>query len=151
MSGDAHQGSLKLLPPEAFSAQTPPPESRGEAGDRIEGTFASRTNGMRDPPSAADLMSALAGAETRSLTEQEDRAVWTWLEENTTADLVWAHLEGAYSLRALVAAMHAVAGATDHDEARIRALNTHCEFAWIARRDRADPAAEMKVVPHRRF
>lgn len=77
--------------------------------------------------------------------------MWTWLNEATTAELVEAHLDGAYAMRTLVAAMHCVGGALGHDEARTRAINTHCETAWIERRDRADPAAEMKVVPNRRF
>ena len=120
--------------------------------DRIEGVFASRLCGMANPPTAADLASAMdAAAGGRPLTEREEHAVWTWLNECTTAELVAAWLDGAYAMRTLVAAMHIVGGATGHDEARTRAINTHCEFAWIERRDRADPAAEMKVMPHRRF
>ena len=139
---------LKLLPPEAFSAEKP----RGPHPlHRVDGTFASRLNGMANPPTAADLANAIDGACTRSLSEQEEQAVWTWFKECTTAELIEGHLEGAYSMRALVAAMHRVGGADAHDEARKRAINTHCEAAWIERRNRADPAAEMKVIPHRKF
>ena len=143
--------SLKLLPPEAFSARAGTHRRRHHDTSRVVGTFASRTNGMQNPPTAEDLASALANAEQRKLTVQEQRAVWTWLEENTTAEMVETYLEDEYSLRALVAVMHAVGGDSDHDEARMRALNTYCEADWIERRDQADPAAEMKVVPRRRF
>ena len=140
---------LALLPPEAFSAHTP----RGPRPlDRIQGVFASRLGGMTNPPTAQDLASAMASAAGgRPLTDTEELAAWTWLIECTTAELVTAWLDGAYAMRTLIAAMHCVGGATGHDEARTRALNTHCEFAWIERRDRADPAAEMKVMPRRRF
>ena len=148
MTSNPEARLLKLLPPEAFNAERP----RGPHPlDRVEGTFTSRLNGVADPPTAADLASAMDGACTRPLTEREERAVWTWLNEATTAELVHAWLDGAYALRELVAAMHRVGGASGHDEARMRAINTHCEVTWIERRDRADPAAEMKVIPHRRF
>ena len=148
MTSNPEARLLKLLPPEAFSAETP----RGPHPlDRVEGTFTSRLNGMANPPTAADLASAMDGATNRPLTEREEHAVWTWLNECTTADLVEAYLDGAYAMRTLVAAMHCVGGALGHDEARTRAINTHCQTEWIERRDRADPAAEMKVVPHRRF
>ena len=59
------------------------------------------------------------------MTSREHLAVRTWLGETSTLTLVQTALEGAYSMRALVRAIHAL-GPLAHHPYRIRTINTHC-------------------------
>ena len=139
---------VTLLPAAAFADRD---ETSGHH-PHIERVFAARCEGMNDPPTAQDLARALTGAGADTLNARERRALGVWLTEASTAEMVEASLDGAYSMRALVGAMHAMQPDTVHAPARIRAINTHCEAAWIPTRDAADPAARAKApAPRRRF
>ena len=144
------ESEVKLLPAAAFADGKP--ASGGHP--HIEGVFAARCGGMDDPPTAHDLARALArtSAGAGTLGPRERRALGVWLTEASTAQVVEASLDGAYSMRALVRAMHAMGPDTVHAPERIRAINTHCEASWIPTRDAADPAARAKGPgPGRRF
>ena len=112
----------RLLPAEAFDDRVPNAAAAPAQEDRIEGVFASRCAGMKDPRSAGDLRSALASEQ--GLRERERRAVRVWLAENTTAELVRAYADGLYSMQALVRAMHAL-GCWGHARSGAGARHQH--------------------------
>lgn len=138
-----------LLPPEAFESE---PRDAGGATrhESVRAVFAAHTAGLRTRVTAADLASALDAGPARGLTDRELLAVRTWLAETDTVTLVGAALDGAYSMRALVQAMHRLPGDSHHPY-RIRTINTHCRTEWIGVRNANDPVAETRVRPPTKF
>ena len=140
-----------LLPPTAFR-DTPPDASGAREHPAVRAVFAGRTAGLRDQVSPDDLAHALerSGEAGNTMTDRERLAVRTWLAETSTLTLMQTALDGAYPMRALVRAIHAL-GPTQHHPYRIRTINTHCVSEWQTTRNRLDLAAESRVRPRGRF
>ena len=73
----------------------------------IESVFFSRTAGMPLPATQAEFHEAIA---TQTPNERQLAVLRIWLREATPLDVVQAWLDGAYSLRSIVQAMHATCG-----------------------------------------
>ena len=111
-----------LLPPEAFSTETRAPRrvANPKHHPLLGCTLLSATAGAKETPSIERFHTALA---LDPIPESERWVVEVVLANATTRDLIRVWLDGGYSLRTLVRAMHALHGAHGNGWDRTESIN----------------------------
>ena len=139
----------RLLPPEAFSNARPEPKEGTDPEHHpiIVMAFASGCSGMSRVPTIEEFNAAVGGG---TISRNERQAVRLVLNGVDTLGLVQAYREGAYSMRGLVRAMHAVFGETGHDRERIKSINYWREGKWTGDIHEYDPCPDSFQEPRRK-
>ena len=104
---------------------------------------------MREPATAGEFYATIQSKDLgkRALSARQRLVIRTFFSETRTEDLVRLHLDGVYTMRTLVEAMHAARGAYGHGRFRTRAINLRCTPQWRNERARNDPGWKMKEGP----
>ncbi len=125
-----------LAPPEAFDddmaddaaraecSRTWRPEELGRGSRTVKFRPARSCAGWVDPPRPEEFHDALRAERP---TDRQALILRVWLSEGTDEDFIFAWMEGVYSFRQLVAAVHR-AGAADESPSRNRYLNRMARF-----------------------
>lgn len=142
------QPTLRLMPPEAFSDDKSvlDPQFEREMRAFVACTFASRTCGMRTPPTEAEFYAAL---EAETPDAQQLRALNVWLCEADNHRIVRGLHAGLYSMRALIRAMHALSAPEAYPDELIRILNHRSTPEWYQHIAEFDPVPEPMGDPGR--